>query len=136
MRCQLFTRILSFLLLCFGLLSPYGVACAQVYKSYDAEGNVVFSDKPTRGSQEVEVTRPNLSDSFEIPPASQTESPPETPPEADPESEVETPPIVEEGSAETNNDGRIRKKKKEEYRKLRRKIKREMEKAAAGDDEN
>ena len=112
------------------------VAFAQVYKSYDADGNVVFSDKPTQGSQEVEVTKPNLSDSFEIPPSSQAESPPETPPEAEPEPETETPPVAEEGSADTKNDGRISRREKEEYRKLLRKKKREMEKAAAGDDEN
>ena len=135
-RCQLFTKNLFCSLICFGLLSLSSVAYAQVYKSYDAEGNVVFSDKPTQGSKEVEVTKPNLSDSFEIPPSSQAESPPETPPEAEPEPETETQPVAEEGSADTNNDGRISRREKEEYRKLRRKKKREMEKAAAGDDEN
>ena len=133
-RCQLFSRNLFCSLLCFSLLSLNGVAYAQVYKSYDAEGNVVFSDKPTQGSQEVEVTRPNLSDSFEIPPSSQSESPPETPPE--PEPEPETQPVSEKGPADTNNDGRISRREKEEYRKLQRKQKREMEKAAAGDEEN
>ncbi|MDH3635006.1 MAG: DUF4124 domain-containing protein [Gammaproteobacteria bacterium] len=130
------TKDLFCSLLCFGLLSLNGVAHAQVYKSYDADGNVVFSDKPTQGSKEVEVTKPNLSDSFEIPPSSQVESPPESPPEAEPETEAETQPIAEEGSADTNNDGRISRREKEEQRKLRRKKKREMEKAAAGGDEN
>ena len=75
-----------------------------------------------------------MSDSFEIPPSSQSESPPETPPE--PEPEPETQPVSEKGPADTNNDGRISRREKEEYRKLQRKQKREMEKAAAGDEEN
>ena len=133
-RCQLFTRYLFRSLLCFGLLSLSGAAFAQVYKSYDADGNVVFSDKPTQGSQEVEVTRPNLSDSFEIPPASQDESPPEIPPEAPPEAESQ--PVAEEASADTNNDGRVSRREKEEWRKLQRQKKREMEKAAAGDEDS
>ena len=135
-RCQLFSRNLFCSLLCFGLLSFSSVANAQVYKSYDADGNVVFSDKPKQGSQEVEVTKPNLSDSFEIPPSSQTDSPPETPPEAEPEPVTETQPVSEKGPADTNNDGRISRREKEEYRKLQRNKKREMEKAAAGDEEN
>ena len=132
MRCQLLTNNLFGSLLCFGLLSLNSAAYAQVYKSYDADGNVVFSDKPTQGSQEVEVTRPNVSDSFEIPPPSQAESPPEVPPEP----ETQTQPVAAEGSADTNNDGRISRREKEEWRKLQRKKKREMEKAAAGDEEN
>lgn len=132
--CQLFSRNLFYSLLCFGLLSLNSVAYAQVYKYYDADGNVVFSDKPAQGSKEVEVTKPNLSDSFEIPPSPQTESPPEASPEAEPE--PETQPVSEKGPADTNNDGRISRREKEEYRKLLRKKKREMEKAAAGDGEN
>ena len=136
MRCQLLTKTLLGSLLCFGLLSLNSAAYAQVYKSYDADGNVVFSDKPTQGSQEVEVTRPNVSDSFEIPPPSQDESSPEVPPEGPPEPEAQTQPVAEEGSADTNNDGRISRREKEEWRKLQRKKKREMEKAAAGDEDN
>lgn len=113
-----------------------GIACAQVYKSYDAEGNAVFSDKPTQGSKEIEVSKPNLSDSFEIPPSSPSESAPETSPVEQPEPEAETQPVSEKGPADTNNDGRISRREKEEYRKLQRKKKREMEKAAARDEEN
>ena len=112
-------------LLCFGLLSLNGVAFAQVYKSYDADGNVVFSDKPTQDSREVEVTKPNVSDSYEIPPPSPAESPLETKPEAEPEPEPVTQPIADDDSADTNKDGRISRREKEEQRKERRKKKRE-----------
>ena len=118
------------MLLCFGLLSLNGVAFAQVYKSYDTDGNVVFSDKPTQRSKEVEITKPNLSDSFEIPPPPPAEPPLETKPEAESEPEPVTQPIADDDSADTNNDGRISRREKEEQRKERRKKKREEAKAA------
>lgn len=126
--CRLTLKNLLCSLFCFGLVSLNSVAFAQVYKSYDADGNVVFSDKPTQGSTEIEVTKPNLSDSFVIPPSSQTESPPETDPE--PEPEPLTQPIADEDSADTNNDGRISRREKEEQRKARRKKEREQAAAA------
>ena len=134
MRYHSLTRKLLCSLLCFGLLSFNGVASAQVYKSYDTDGNVIFSDKPAQGSEEVEVTKPNVSESFEIPPPP-VESPPETEPEAEPEAEPETQPISDYDSADTNKDGRISRREKEEERKERRKKKREQEKAAAEEDE-
>jgi hypothetical protein len=126
MRCHLPTKNLFCSLLCFGLLSLSGVACAQVYKSYDADGNVVFGDKPTQGSREVEVSKPNLSDAFEIPPPA--ESPLETKPKAESEPEPVTQPIADDDSADTNNDGRVSRREKEEQRKERRKKKREKAK--------
>jgi type IV secretory pathway VirB10-like protein len=108
-------------LLCFGLLSLTGVAFAQVYKSYDADGNVVFSDKPTKRSKEVEITKPNLSDSFEAPPSPPAESSHETKPEAESEPAPITQPIADDDSADTNNDGRISRREKEEQRKKKRK---------------
>jgi hypothetical protein len=132
MRCHLLTINLFCSLLCFGLLSLNGVAFAQVYKSYDADGNVVFSDKPTQGSREVEVTKPNLSDSFEIPPPPPAESPLETKPEAESEPEPATQPIADDDSADTNNDGRVSRREKEEQRKERHKKKRGKAKAAEG----
>ena len=135
MHFHLLTKNLFCLLLCLGLSSLNGNAFAQVYKSYDAEGNVVFSDKPTQNSKEVEVTKPNVSDSFEIPPPPPAESLPETEPEAEPETEPVTQPSADEDSADTNNDGRISRREKEEQRKKRRKIKREKEKAAEGNEE-
>ncbi len=132
MRYHLLTKNLFCSLLCFGLLSLKGVAFAQVYKSYDADGNVVFSDKPTQRGKEVEITKPNLSDSFEIPPPPPTESPPETKPEAESEPEPVTQPIADDDPADTNNDGRVSKREKEEQREERRKKKREKAKAAGG----
>jgi len=130
--CHLLKKNLFYSLLCFALLSSSGVAFAQVYKSYDAEGNVVFSDKPTQRSKEIEITKPNLSDSFEIPPPPPAESPLETKSEAEPEAEPVTQPIAGDDSADTNNDGRVSRREKEEQRKQRRKKKREKEKAAEG----
>ena len=130
-RCHLLTKNLFCSLLCFGLLSLNGVAFAQVYKSYDADGNVVFSDKPSQDSREVEVTKPNVSDSFEIPPSPPpSESPLETKPEAEPEPEPVTQPIADDDSADTNNDGRVSRREKEAQRKERRKKKREEAEAA------
>ena len=129
-RCHLLTKNLFCSLLCIGLLSLNGVAFAQVYKSYDANGNVVFSDKPTKRSSEVEITNPNLSDSFEIPPP--TESPPETKPEAVSEPEPEAQPETIYDSADTNKNGRVSRREKEKQRKERRKKKRAEAKAAEG----
>ena len=132
MRNHLLTRNLFCSLLCFGLLSLNGAAFAQVYKSYDADGNVVFSDKPTQGSKEVEVTRPNLSDSVEVPPPPPAGSALETKPEAGSETEPATQPIADDDSADTNKDGRVSRREKEEHRKQRRKQKRERLEAAEG----
>ena len=120
-RYHLPTKNLFCSLLCFGLLSLQGAAFAQVYKSYDADGNVVFSDKPTQRSKEVEVTKPNLSDSFEVPPSPPAESPLETEPETESEPKPVTQPIADDDSADTNNDGRVSRREKEEHRKKKRK---------------
>ena len=134
-RCHLLTRNLFCSLLCFGLLSLNGVAFGQVYKSYDADGNVVFSDKPTQRSKEVEITKPNLSDSFEIPPPPPAQPQLETKSEAEPEAEPVTQPVAGDDSADTNNDGRVSRREKEEQRKERRKKKREKAQAAEGNKE-
>jgi Domain of unknown function (DUF4124) len=134
-RYHLLTKHLSCWLICFGLLSLKGVAFAQVYKSYDADGNVIFSDKPTQRSQEVDITKPNVSDSFEIPPPPPAEPPLETKPEAKSEPEPVTQPIADHDPADTNNDGRVSGREKEEQRKQRRKKKRAEAKAAEDDKE-
>jgi len=107
-----------------------GVAFAQVYKSYDANGNVVFSDKPSTRSKEINIGEPNLTDPFKMPPPPADTSL-ETKP-AKPEPEAETQPNADEDSADTNNDGRISRREIDEYRKEQRKKKREREEAAAG----
>jgi hypothetical protein len=133
-RCHLHTKNLFCSLLCFGLLSLNSVAFAQVYKSYDADGNVVFSDKPTQRSREVEVSKPNLSDSFVIPPPPPPPADPplETKPETESEPKPVTQPTADDDSADTNNDGRVSRREKEDQRKERRKKKRDKEKAAEG----
>jgi hypothetical protein len=131
---HLLTRNLFCCLICFGLLSLKGVAFAQVYKSYDANGNVIFSDKPTQRSQEVDVTKPNVSDSFDIPPPS-AESSPETKPETKPESDPVTQPSEDYDPADTNQDGRVSRREKEEEREERHKKNREEREAAEGDKE-
>ena len=133
MRIHLLTKNLICCLLCFGLLSLNGIARAQVYKSYDANGNVIFSDTPTKRSSEVEITTPNVSDTFDIPPA--TGSPPESEPEAEPELEPATQPNADYDPADTNFDGRVSRREKEDERKERRKQKREAAEAAEGYEE-
>jgi hypothetical protein len=137
-RYHLLTKDLVFRLACglifFGLLSLKGVAFAQVYKSYDADGNVIFSDTPTQRSQEVDISKPNVGDSFEIPPPS-AESSSEAEPETKPEPEPVTQPISDFDPADTNQDGRVSRREKEEERKERHKKNREEREAAEGDKE-
>jgi hypothetical protein len=130
MRYHSLTKSLFCTLLCFGLLSLAGAAFAQVYKSYDANGNVVFSDKPSQRSEEVEISNPNVTDAFEIPPPpapadTSLETEPAAP-EPEPEPPPETQPIADEDSADTNNDGRISRREKEEFREEQRRKRREM----------
>ena len=49
------------------MLSLSCTALAQVYKSTDADGNVIFSDTPSTDSKEVEITDPNIADPVEVP---------------------------------------------------------------------
>jgi hypothetical protein len=127
---QLLSKPLFCWLLCAGLLSLQAVASAQVYKSYDAHGNVVFSDKPSQRSEEVELSKPNLSDAFEVPPPSSSDSAPENRPAAQPPPEPATEPNADDDSADTNNDGRVSRREKDEQRKERRRKKRETEEPA------
>lgn len=66
----------AFIFLALGLSNT---ALAQVYKSTDADGNVIYSDTPAADSQEVEITKPNIADPVEVP---ATEPTPEPEPEA------------------------------------------------------
>jgi len=132
MRCRLLTKSFFCSLFCFGLSISTDVAFAQVYKSYDADGNVVFSDKPSERSKEVEISKPNVTDPFKIPPPPpRAATSPESKPEA-PAPEAETQPSADDDTADTNNDGRISRREKEEFRKEQRRKKRETEEAAAG----
>ena len=57
------------------------IASAQVYKSTDADGNVIYTDTPAADSKEVEITEPNIADPVEVPAYV-------PPPEPQPESEA------------------------------------------------
>jgi hypothetical protein len=135
MRCHLLTKNLFYSLFCFGLLSANGVAFAQVYKSYDADGNVVFSDKPSKRGEEVEVSEPNVGDSFAIPPQSSTKSTFETNPETKTEPHEAAQPTTDFDPADTNKDGRVSRREKEEQREERHKQNREAAEATEGDEE-
>jgi hypothetical protein len=50
-------------------------ALAQVYKSTDADGNAVFSDEPSAGSEKVDVPEPNLGDAVKVPEAAPEPAP-------------------------------------------------------------
>ena len=130
---QLLTKKLFFPLFCFGLLGLNDAAIAQVYKSYDDDGNVVFSDRPSAGSNEIEIRNPNLSDSFEIPPPAEPPKEAESRPEPEPESNPQ--PITEAESPDTNNDGKISRREIEEFRKAQRKKRREAAEAAEQDEQ-
>lgn len=69
----------------------------QVYRSTDADGNVIFSDTPTPGSETITVDTPNLADPVKLPPPSpmpDSANPPQVKPEPviegapDPEGEI------------------------------------------------
>ena len=60
--------MLKFRLVLFPVM--LGLSCtalAQVYKSTDADGNVIFSDTPATDSEEVEITSPNIANPVEVP---------------------------------------------------------------------
>jgi len=55
-------RIFRCCLACLLGLALGGTASAQVYESKDAQGNPVFSDKPSAGAEEVKVPPTNSAD--------------------------------------------------------------------------
>ena len=74
--------MLKFRLVIFSvMLSLSCVAPAQVYKSTDADGNVIFSDTPDADSEQVEITSPNVAKPVEVP-ANGKPSEPESKPKA------------------------------------------------------
>ncbi len=77
------------------------VASAQVYKSTDAEGNVVFSDTPTQGGEEVKIPEANVADPVEVPEY--------VPPSPEPVVVVEQPPLEAiSGEERKDSSGRPR----------------------------
>ena len=97
-------RILLFSAL-LGLNLP---ALAQVYKSTDADGNIVYSDQPGADSEEVKVPDPNVGDAVKVP---------ETAPEPQPEPEI----VADE--APSNLDGELVGEEREKEKSRRRRPK-------------
>ena len=61
------------------MLGLASTALAQVYKSTDADGNVIYSDTPAADSEEVQVQETNIADPVEVPatvPESESEQEP------------------------------------------------------------
>ncbi len=81
-------RIFKFCLACMLGLALGGGASAQVYQSKDAEGNTVFSDKPSAGAEVVKVPPTNSAD----PVADAPERPQPTPAPAKPRAKAGTSP--------------------------------------------
>jgi hypothetical protein len=80
--------------LLLGICLP--VMAQEVYRSTDAQGNIVFSDTPTQGSETVVIDTPNISDPVKVPPPSATPAPaPKPKPAAAPLPESELVPVPE-----------------------------------------
>lgn len=71
----------------FGFITP-GIA-QEVYRSTDAEGNIVFSDQQTEGAETVVIDTPNIADPVAVPPPSAT-----PPPEPEPVVSKSPEPVV------------------------------------------
>jgi hypothetical protein len=78
------------------------VAFAQVYKSTDADGNVVFSDTPAEGSEEVKISEPNVADPVEVPEY--------VPPAPEPQVVEEQPPAEVISGEDSDSGGRSRRR--------------------------
>jgi hypothetical protein len=89
-----------------------GISHAQVYKSIDAEGNVVYSDTPTEDAEEVQVPKANVADSVEVPAVTPPEPKPEVKTEKTPQPEVTV--ITDDG--DDDGDMSIREKRRKAKR--------------------
>jgi hypothetical protein len=92
------------ILLFSALLAINFPALAQVYKSTDADGNVVFSDEPSAGSEQVDVPEPNVGDAVKVPEAAPEPAPVPAPAVV----EKKKPDNFEEDLTGYDDDGRIR----------------------------
>jgi hypothetical protein len=86
--------------LLLGLCLP--VMAQQVYRSTDAQGNIVFSDKPTQGSETVTIDAPNIADSVKVPAPQPEQAPEVANEEAAPAPKSESTNIQKEVDDETN----------------------------------
>lgn len=66
-------------ILFIALTACFGTAAGQVYRSTDEQGNPVYGDTPTPGSEAIEVPEPNLGDAVEVPPPTPPPQPVERP---------------------------------------------------------
>ena len=64
----------TWLLALVGFAAIATVSAQQVYETEDAEGNPVFSDKPSQGAEPVDLPPTNVGDSVDVPPP-QTRAP-------------------------------------------------------------
>jgi hypothetical protein len=64
-------HISKVLLPCIIGVALSGAASAEVYESKDAEGNTVYSDRPSQGAEEVKVAPTNSADPVAITPRPQ-----------------------------------------------------------------
>jgi hypothetical protein len=88
-------RILLTALL-LGICLP--IMAQEVYRSTDAQGNIVFSDQHTPGAETVVIDAPNIADPVNVPPPSTTPAPAPKPtpqPAAAPLPEGELVPVPE-----------------------------------------
>lgn len=51
----------------FALLTGAGLCAAEVYRSVDAEGNIIFSDTPTEGAEKIELKETTVVPSRPLP---------------------------------------------------------------------
>jgi len=66
------------LILCAMVMAPMGGA-AEVYKSVDPHGNVIYSDKPGRGAKEIKIPNAQTYPAPPMPPASPPTAPEQPP---------------------------------------------------------
>ena len=100
------------------LIGLYGTSHAQVYKSIDADGNVVYSDTPTQNSEEVQVPKANVADPVEVQESAPSEAKPEPRTEEAPQPEVVV--IVEDDDDDDDDLSRREKRRKAKRRDERR----------------
>jgi len=62
-------------LTCMLIVAWSGIGQAEIYESKDAEGNPVFTDTPSAGSQKVDLPQENISDAVVAPDAKGTQGP-------------------------------------------------------------
>ena len=70
------------------LIGVSSTSHAQVYKSTDADGNVVYSDTPATESKTIQIREPNVADPVEAPAQAPAEPKPEETAQEEPQPEV------------------------------------------------